>query len=598
VLWIDVSTRDIAERSFLEAAQRLSLPAHSWEDALYGIANLPHSWLLILDNADDPDTDHREYFPDSRHGVIVMTSRNQECEQYSTDPSVALGGLDTSEAQDLLLKAAQIPPKDHSRYREDAQRVARLLQSHPLALVQAGAYVGRGHCRLADYPRIYERQRQRLLTFRPKQARSHYRDVYATFEVSAEMLQAMDTPASQDALQLLPLLAVGGPSQFPLDLFEGSWQGTQEVPSDMDDETEDEEVELLTPWHVAHLPAICDTAGEMWDAYRLVEAVSLLKAFSLVSTDTQGDSMQVSLHALVHAWARDRQSPHDQQQAWLQMGCLAALAVAHGNLTSDQTRQVQPHIEALVGWSLDSVVSSGPPTLVARMLVRCGQYLLDQRADAKLYALLQTMFTNLGLDRLQVEQAWLGLYDLAGLASYYHGRMQEAVTLLEQVVAIRIQIPAEDHSSRLASQHGLAGAYRANGQVREAVALLEEVVEIEKQTLAAEHPSRLASQHALAGAYEANGQVREAVALLEEVVEIEKQTLAADHPSRLQSQHNLATYLWDLGEREAALSLMTYVVNSRQQVLDAHHPDRQASEAWLADFEEDYSLPCTSCLVT
>ena len=74
MLWVDVSTRDIAERSLLDAARKLSIPAQGWEDALHGIANLSHPWLLMLDNADDPDTDYREYFPDSRHRVVVMTS--------------------------------------------------------------------------------------------------------------------------------------------------------------------------------------------------------------------------------------------------------------------------------------------------------------------------------------------------------------------------------------------------------------------------------------------------------------------------------------------------------------------------------------------
>src|SRR6266480_3266558 len=93
---------------------------------------------------------------------------------------------------------------------------------------------------------------------------------------------------------------------------------------------------------------------------------------------------------------------------------------------------------------------------------------------------------------------------------------------------------------RLASQHALAGAYRANGQVKEAVSLLEQVVKIREQTLAEDHPDRLASQHALAIAYGANGQVKEAVSLLEQVVKIREQTLAEDHPDRLASQHALA----------------------------------------------------------
>ena len=59
-----------------------------------------------------------------------------------------------------------------------------------------------------------------------------------------------------------------------------------------------------------------------------------------------------------------------------------------------------------------------------------------------------------------------------------------------------LKIPnLEDHPSRLASQHELAGAYQANGQVKEAVKLLERVVAIRTEVLAEDHPSRLASQH-------------------------------------------------------------------------------------------------------
>ena len=56
---------------------------------------------------------------------------------------------------------------------------------------------------------------------------------------------------------------------------------------------------------------------------------------------------------------------------------------------------------------------------------------------------------------------------------------------------------AEDHPSRLALQHMLAGAYHANRQVNKAVTLLEHIVKVEEK-LAEDHPSRLTSQHALA----------------------------------------------------------------------------------------------------
>jgi Tetratricopeptide repeat len=116
------------------------------------------------------------------------------------------------------------------------------------------------------------------------------------------------------------------------------------------------------------------------------------------------------------------------------------------------------------------------------------------------------------------------------------------------------------------------------------VSLLVQVVKIQDQTLAEDHPSRLASQHALAGAYEANGQVKEAVLLLEQVVKIEEQTLAKDHPSRLASQEVLATIYWDLGRRKAALD-MKHVVEIRRQVVDEYHLARIVCEAWLEHFK-------------
>ena len=52
------------------------------------------------------------------------------------------------------------------------------------------------------------------------------------------------------------------------------------------------------------------------------------------------------------------------------------------------------------------------------------------------------------------------------------------------------RVLAEDHPSRLASQHELAGAYQAIGRVSEAVKLLEQVVAIQEKVVADQHPHR------------------------------------------------------------------------------------------------------------
>jgi tetratricopeptide (TPR) repeat protein len=582
VFWIDVSTTDLAERSFLDVAQKLAIPAQTWEDARLGIANFPHPWLLVLDNADDPEVDYQDYFPGGRRGVVMLTSRNDECQQYATAKSIALEGLDDGEARDLLLKAAGVPQDQYGVFGEDAAMVAELLQFHPLALIQAGAYVARGHCTLAEYPHVYERQRQRLLTFRPSQARSRYRDVYATFEVSAAALASSETAVARDALQLLPLLAVCGPSRLPLPLFEAGWKGAKGVSPHMDDDAEDDNVSLLTPWHVAHLPSLLDTTGDTWDSFRLVEAVSLLKALSLVSTHSHDGLLSVSTHPLVHAWARDRQNNAEQRQHWLQMGCVMAFALSQEAFWHAHGRQIQSHVEVLTAWEVATMFAAESPMLVVRVLVNCGFLLNMMRADVKLLILMEKIYVSLRLDQLKVAHAWVGLYDLTARNLGNHGKVNEAVSLLKQVVKIREQTLAEDHPDRLVSQHELAGLYRTNGQIKEAMSLLKQVVKIQQRTQAEDHPNRLASQHTLAMVYHANGQAKEAVSLLKQVVKIRERTLAEDHSDRLASQHELAGAHQTNGQIKEAILLLKQVVKIREQTLAEDHPHRLASQHTLA----------------
>ncbi|KAK0728553.1 P-loop containing nucleoside triphosphate hydrolase protein [Lasiosphaeria miniovina] len=174
------------------------------------------------------------------------------------------------------------------------------------------------------------------------------------------------------------------------------------------------------------------------------------------------------------------------------------------------------------------------------------------------------------------------VHAIGTLYSYaFLNRREQAVVLLEKVLAIREQILIETHPDRLTSQHTLAVAYRANGQVTEAVVLLEKVVAIREQILIETHPDRLTSQHELAVAYQANGQVTEAVALLEKVVAIREQTLVETHPDRLGSQHTLAVAYQANGQVTEAVALLEKVLAIREQTLIETHPDRLASEGWL-----------------
>ena len=308
---------------------------------------------------------------------------------------------------------------------------------------------------------------------------------------------------------------------------------------------DDDNVVQLTPWHVSRLLPLIQADATVWDSFRLIEAVSLLKALSLVSIDTHSEFLSVSMHPLTHAWARDRQTATKQHESWVAAGCLMAISRSRRELWQQRGRQLQPHVQIVTGWDISKMFASEPNLKITCVLMNCGWLLYNMRDDANLAVLMYRLLNHLGLDGQTVDSRWLDVYELTAWNSINHGKIREAVSLLEQVVKIG------------------------------------------EQTLAEDHPSRLASQHALARAYRANGQVREAVSLLEQVVKIREQTLAEDHPSRLASQQVLATMYWDLGRRNTALQITKQVVKIRRQVLNKYHPARTGSEAWLYHFERE-----------
>ncbi|KAG7406534.1 Nephrocystin-3 [Fusarium oxysporum f. sp. rapae] len=174
----------------------------------------------------------------------------------------------------------------------------------------------------------------------------------------------------------------------------------------------------------------------------------------------------------------------------------------------------------------------------------------------------------------------LGL--LVGQCLLVDGRTTEAVSTLEHVVKIRERISAEDHPSRLTSEHELARAYLDDGHTKKAVEMLEHVVEIRERILAEDHPHRLASEHVLAQAYLDDGQTRRAVEMLEHVVEIRERISAEDHPHRLASEHELAGAYLDDGQTKKAVEMLEHVVAVEAEILTEDHLDRLASEHVLA----------------
>ena len=575
----------------MDIAEKCDLPNKSFKGARSWLQETSHSWLLILDNADDLTLDYSLYLPTASKGNVLITSRNPTCANFQTAGKDHYENLSEETAVELLFKASKIDLSLYRTHDVDARNIVGLLGCHALAIVLAGASISQGICDLEDYAETFKEQRKRLWDISPALEKSRYGNAYATFEVSATYLCDLSDRKDQtaiDALELLNCYAFMHFTNFPETTFEEAWRNSRELPPDVQPDTE-EDIDDLSAWYRSQLPDFMrQGSSKDLDTISLRKAQALLASLSIVVLDLPAHTTR--MHPVTHMWARDRQKEQKScTNAWL-----GALAVLCCSITSpyDEEQalyeqqalwvQLQPHIELIKKPSPGDYLYSNKFHL-HQSFYRLSYVLHILRADKAVIEMLQACF-------IEADQSWTKftnaehIGDLYGRCLLDHGDVKKAVQMLEDVAKIRKEKLAEDHPDRLASQYALAIAYEANGQIGKAVELLEHVVKVE-ENLATDHPSRLASQHALAEAYRVNRQIGKAVELLEHVVKVEE-NLATDHPSRLASQHVLAMAYRDNGQVEEAIKLLEHIVKVREK-LAADHPDRLTSQHELASAYRD-----------
>lgn len=584
IFWADVSSHTSAESDFSTIGQQFGLSSPGIDGVRRYLANSDRPWLLILDNADDTNVDYQKYFPAGNPGVILLTSRNPECLQYATEfGDVHLEGLSDKDAVELLMKTARVADRQREDHRRNAEEIAvSLFHGHPLAIIQAGAYLSKGHCTLARYPKIFEKQRQRLLTYRPKQAQSRYHDVYTTFEASIDMLKALNDQHAKDALQLLSVVGMYAACQLPLSLFEQAWVGGQQILRETGKtSTDDERVDHLTQWHVDQLLPLVGDECSTPDSFRLIEAVRLLEQYSIVTVSGTSNNLSLLVHPLISAWASDRQSIREKQDSWMRAACTIALSSYGSAIWTVEGLRLRPHLRALMLMQPNIVFDSRSQLMSVRVLLHCGWLSQQLRMDLNALRFSQQILRHLHLDDQDLRRQWILLYKMHAVALRRCGQAEQAIPLLEQIVDIESSLPLA-HLSRVSSQFELAYAYRSNGHFSKAKVLLESIVSALAADLKETHDVRLTAEHNLAAIYHNTGQTPEAIKSLERVLSIRTRILGQSHIRRQMTQYSLAlAYLKDNQIRRAVELFEDFVKNFAIE-LSEDNPHRIASQTKLA----------------
>ena len=611
---------------FVAVARSCGNPDESLEGALLWLQNTSHSWLLIIDNADNENLDLARFLPAGRNGSILITTRLTECAKHQT-----VGKADNFErlsqetAIELLLKACSIETGLRSAYEEDARAVAELLGCHALAVIQAGAAISQNLCILGEYKDIFLSKRQTLLECYPKQAQSEYGGVYATFEVSATYLEARNDQIAKDALQLLNFYAFMHFSDFPEAAFEEAWNNSMDedvvssclspdggesnggesnggesnhgesndgesndgepdgVESDGEEPDGEEDIEYLSPWHVSHLPTFMRQNDHDTNLNNIClrQARSLLASLSPIILDSARGMTR--MHPVSHFWSKDRlQRPEESTKAGLNGLSVLSLSIRYSYTmnVSPLVSQLQSHIESIafnmLKWDLDK--DEFP---IQQSVYRLSWVMFHLSCESALFELLRLL-------PIQADESWIksgngqNIQDLHGRSMRDFGDASKAAILLKGVYEAREQVLGAEDPKCLDSQHTLAQAYLKIEDTAKAIKLFEGILRIRNKTLSPNSWSRLASQHELARAYLDIGETGKAISLLESVSEIKKRTLSLENHSRLTTQQVLGSAYLTIQDTSKAIAFLEPVVQVRTRTLRPGHKDLLNSQHTLA----------------
>jgi tetratricopeptide (TPR) repeat protein len=545
-LWINAASEEAILADLSQLAEQLpSFPAQAETDqrklakAVIGwLEQCQESWLLLFDNADEvavlPD-----YLPQHGNGSILLTTRSQAVGALAA--SIEVDNLGLVAGTQLLLHRAQRQRASEDEWNE-ATNVVIALESFPLALDQAGAYIEETGCSCADYLQIYQEHRQALLARRGRQATNYPDSVATTWTLSFQKVQQAN-PAAAELLELCSFLA---PDRIPEELL----------------------TEGAACWPAPLQQAVADS-------FQFQQLLADLLRFSLIKRLAEEHAL--SLHRLVQAVQIDRMEPETRRQ-WAERVVRAVNKVFPGRPQDIETwPQCLRYLDQAQACSV--LVEQYALSLIeaARLLNRVGYYFKEHA----LYALTEPLYVR----ALTICQQQLGarhpdtatnLDNLAGLYQI-QGKYERAERLYRSALKIREQVLGGMHPDTAASLNNLAALYDDQGRYQDAEALYRRALELNKQQLRATSLSIAHSLNNLALLCGKQQRYEEAEPWYLQALEIYERELEEMDPSLAQCVNNLADLYERQGRAQEAEPLFRRALDIREKALGPEHLDTAQS---------------------
>ncbi len=596
VLWVQAATLQSLISSYIELAQLLDLPQKNETDTMQirdavksWFQTTNDQWLLIFDNADEPEL-LADFLPTHKIGHILITTRRSDLPEPAH--TIDLDVLDEATSSLFLLRRTNrlAPDASLDQAKEYEQQLARELAHKlgglPLALEQAGAYIATTRKGLADYLSLYERQRTKLLSRRQDVPHDYLEPVATTWDISFERVIQRNAAA----IDLFHFCAFLAPDAIPEEMItvgaEHLGERLQQVADDelaFDKLLEDIQAYSLLrrdgERRMLHLHRLVQMVlrdrldqerQQAWKK-RVVNVLAMSEMFPLTNFETKAQSQRVIAHALECLNWEDSETLHTKEMVAV---CLkvARYFLDHGQYKEAELplQQALPmlknviHVKGYISHELANIYG-------AQGRYREAETLYIQALD--LLKQLKDMFEKVNTEVAQYLHTYMvDVMNNLGTLYYDTGSYATAESIYKDVLYITEHQQGAEHADTAQSLHNLGELYSAQKRKAEAEALLVKALDIRERVLGPEHPFVANTLSSLSKLYQSQEHYRQAENLLQRALYIYEKAVKAEHPVVGSILNNLAHVYWAQGKNEEAKALFQRALSILKEQLVPEHP--------------------------
>lgn len=560
IFFIDASSVSAVEQGLLAISRKCSVE-QSVEGIRRWLSNQNRPWLLIFDNADDPQLDIARFFPAGERGTILVTTRNPECKIHATMGSSKLDQMALDEAITLLLRASFVTNPEDETSRNSAKHIVETLGCLALAIVHAGATIRQGVCTLDDYCTEYSRHRKQLLDRRPVQSGTDYEHtVYSTWEVSIERITGLSNETAKNAIELLNFFSVLHFEGISEQILEKAWKNSHNRKGSA--WIESQTISILT-----------QDSSEKWNPQPFREAIALLSSYSLIHID--GMENKISLHPLVHTWIKDRLPPADQSKCYIMSTIILSksLYMDHRHLDPSYVISVEKHIDSCLrlcqselwvedDWSKDRIGVG----------FRFGwAYRISNYQSKKAKDILEAALKYSKKTKNEEDMKSLNCIRMLGMICFDLGERQKGMDLLEKAFNLARNMLGPEDWTTLNFMRDWVWYLLEDDRIQESSDLVEELRILEKNVFVDTDPKLASSVILYAEVLSRSGDNQKAVELLEDQIKPWEESLGIDHDSTLWGKATLASVYSRLNRWQEAAKLEEQGLESAIRVYGTGH---------------------------